>query len=117
MICYLISACKSENEIVINNEKLQGSWQIAEAFRDNNKTRLLDNGLFTFLGQKFETNILQDANNYDYIVNDKIIYVEDAPRSRYEVIGFTQDTLILKSNIKGFDFKFVLTKSKGDGED
>ena len=117
LVLCLMSSCRSENDFQVNTTDLEGEWYIIEAFRENRKTKLLENGVFSFSdSQYFKTNILRDSNQYKFILSEKIIFVEDSARSRYNVIGFSQDTLTLESTIHDFEFKFVLHKANTNEE-
>lgn len=105
--------CRTDETPVVSESLLEGTWLVDEAYRSNRKTRLLENGEFTFTpSNQFSTNILQDTSLYNYILNEQIIYVEDSARSRYQVINLTLDTLTLQSTISDFDFKFILIKDQ-----
>ncbi len=114
IISALVS-CKPEPKtpVVTVPVVLDGDWEIAEAYKGNTLSRLLDNGTFKFTeDRKFSTNILRDTQLYPYSITGGKISIDNPSKDTYIVQHKTSDTLILGTRLRNFDFKFITIKAK-----
>lgn len=113
------TGCKPEQAeappaVVIENLDLTGLWKVTEAYKSKKLTKLLDNGFFDFDKEgKMSTNILGNPAKYPYTLAGNKITIDGAPLlSKFIVSDKTNDTLVLTTRLKNFDFKFITVKSK-----
>ena len=111
-IALLLTSCMSE-KVDLSEQKLDGQWDIIQAFRDGKETKTLTDGFFEFNeGMKFRTNILNDPRPYTYELSGNRIKVESDPIVNYTVLNMLSDTLIMKTEIQKLGFKFISVKSQ-----
>lgn len=96
-----------------NAADLVGEWTIIKAFKEDSPSKMLEKGLFTFTANnEFSTNILGDAAKYPYTFSRSRIKVDNKSRTSYDVTVLTPDTLVMKTKLRNFDFKFITVKVK-----
>ena len=90
-----------------------GEWIMNTAYKDGKETKLLDNAFFRFdsLGN-FSTNIQGDDTAYPFKLSGNSVQIEGAKPNKYSVLELTQDTLIMETRLRNFDFKFVTLKKR-----
>lgn len=107
--------CKNDAPVPLVNLEaptLVGTWNMHEAYKGENQTKLLDNAYFEFKENgKMVTNILGDEKAYPYKTSNGKIIVESPDVQRYNVISKSPDTLIVTTRLRNFDFKFITLKS------
>ncbi len=90
---------------------IKGFWEIAEAFRNNKPTLTLENAFINIESDStLTTNLLRKEVQSDYTrINDKIRQV--SPEFiEYQIVKLTNDSLELHTEIRGYDFNFILLK-------
>ena len=90
---------------------IKGYWEIAEAFRNNKPTLTLENAYINIESDStLTTNLLRKEIQSDYTrVNDKIR--QSSPELiEYQILKLTKDSLELHTEIRGYDFNFILLK-------
>lgn len=90
-------------------EDIRGQWKIAEAYRNNRQTQLLNNGLFVISDSSFMTNILPgEVGPYSY--SNNIIKLSEGKQTAYKVVKLQGDTLQMEAEIDNFKFRFLTIK-------
>ncbi len=97
----------------ITEANFSGEWTMNTAFKDGKETKLLDNAFFKFdtVGN-FSTNIQGDATDYPFKLSGNTIHVDGTKPNKYSVLKLTQDTLIMETRLRNFDFKFVTLRKQ-----
>jgi len=118
-VIFGLSNCKNDqtNTNTIAPESttadLVGEWIITKAFKEDSPSKMLEKGLFTFTSNnEFSTNILGDVTKYPFTFSNGRIKVDNKTRTSYDVTVLTPDTLVMKTKLRNFDFKFITVKVK-----
>jgi len=107
--------CQSEPD---NAELLlQGRWEIQNAYRNGQPTRTLEGLFFEFTKAGImKTNLPISAENAAYEMDDGTIRQIDVDEPlQFEILSITDSTLTLGSEIRDFDFRFVLNRRAAEG--
>ncbi len=100
----------SQVEKPITEAEVYGKWEIAKAYRDDQITRLLDNGKVTITEDgTFTTNIFGDPKAYPFKLKDNSIRVATPKTTKYLVSEVTPDTLKMSTKFRNFEFKLIMT--------
>ncbi|NNE27587.1 MAG: hypothetical protein HKN09_12155, partial [Saprospiraceae bacterium] len=92
LITLLFASCLGD-KVDLTDQKLEGRWEITQAFREGRETRTLKDGFFDFTSpDQFRTNILNDEQNYKYRLSGNKIIVESNPIVNYTVLQMLSDT-------------------------
>lgn len=115
-----LCSCKQDSNydnkpVVIGN--VIGHWDVLESFRNNRLAKSLANAEFEITDSTFSCNFLDDSNTFPYSFDGKKIKVLNPTENVYSVRMLTPDTLILTTEIKNFDFKFISVKKQLDDQD
>ncbi len=102
---------KAAEKAKLQNEQLQGSWEVTEAERNGMPTETLQGLFFRFTDHnQMTTNLLgSDMENTYEISNDKILQ-KGTPPVEYTIETLATEKMVLKTTLQGFDFKLVLQK-------
>ncbi len=118
---FLIISCKTDNKVSypplkeLETNELDGRWKMHEAYKEEQRTKLLDNAFFDFnAGETIATNILGDETPYPYVLGQNNLTVNGGRNGLYKVLAKTSDTLTLATKIRNFNFRFILVKSKDE---
>ena len=96
---------------------LQGRWEIQNAYRNGQPTRTLEGLFFEFTKAGImKTNLPISAENAAYEMDDGTIRQIDVDEPlQFEILSITDSTLTLGSEIRDFDFRFVLNRRAAEG--
>jgi len=97
-------------------ENLQATWVVVEASRNNRPALSLEKSEFYIRDSLFSTNFLPDTNSYPYSYDGQKIILMDEAKSEFRVSRKAPDTLIFKTEIKNFDFKFIAVKKMKEND-
>ena len=91
------------------NLPLSGYWEIVEASRDGRSTLTLEKAFIHFQSDSvLSTNLLRKEVSSSYERIDNKIIQENPERIEYDISYMTEDSLRLKSIIRGYNFNFSL---------
>lgn len=99
----------------INTENLIGAWRVIDAEKNGEKLNSIEDAVFTFNDDKTLTiNSNFPGINKDeatpYELNDLTIGKVGSYELDFEIIGLTENSMLLTSKIQGIDFQFKLEK-------
>jgi len=94
----------------IDLDQLPGKWEMVSAERDGNTTNTLDKAYFNISESVFSHNLNGDSIAVSYSVAEDALTLDDQMIKKLELISLTKDTLIAKTKISSFDFKFLMSK-------
>lgn len=119
-ITCILFACKQDQgynnkPVAIGN--IIGKWNVEESYRNNRLAKSLANAKFDITDSTFSCNFLDDSKSFPYSFDGKIIKVLNPDENNYSVRMLTPDTLILTTEIKNFDFRFISVKKQIDDQD
>lgn len=118
---FSLTACGSESAAdPTGQNQLIGKWELQEAYRNGSPAASLEDLFFEFeeTGQ-MSTNILGATAQSDYHFDgQKIVQAagESGMEVAYEVEGITDTSLVLRTSLRRYDFKFDLRKIKASME-
>ena len=112
-VCVVLSffaACKKDG--TIDESTIQGKWEVVEARRNGKVTGTLHGAFFEFTEDKMKTNITGQEQTSDISYNGlQIRATGGSDNARYNVEKIDEDNLILKTNLRNFDFIFRLQRT------
>jgi|DEB0MinimDraft_10_1074344.scaffolds.fasta_scaffold03025_2 hypothetical protein len=97
-------------------ENLEATWVVMEASRNNRPALSLEKSEFYIRDSLFSTNFLPDTSSYPYSYDGEKIVLLDKAKSVFHVSRKAPDTLIFKTEIKNFDFKFIAVKKMEEND-
>ncbi len=102
------TGCVEEKSAQID---IKGYWEIVEASRDHKPTSTLEKAFINIENDStLITNLLRKEIQSPYVRdNDKIRQSSPEP-IEYQILNLTNDTLELQTEIRGYDFNFILLK-------
>ena len=90
---------------------LKGYWEIVKASRDNKTTSTLENAFINIENDStLSTNLLRKEIRSTYVRDNDKIRQSSPELIEYQILNLTDDTLELHTEIRGYDFNFVLLK-------
>ncbi|MBT8231733.1 MAG: hypothetical protein HKO66_01325 [Saprospiraceae bacterium] len=95
-------------------EHMIGDWTVLESTRNNRIAKSLANSEFYITDTTFSCNFLNGSKAFPYSFDGRKISVMNPEKSVFTVRFLTTDTLILKTEIKNFDFKFTSVKKESN---
>ncbi len=106
---FFLLACQSDSDsgTPVLPENIQGDWEVIEATRNNRPALSLEKSQFFIGKDSFATNFLPDKNAYPYSYDGKVIRVMNEAKNQFKVSRKAKDTLIFRSIIQNFEFKFT----------
>ena len=107
----LFSSCNSSDKL---NSKLQGKWNLKDAYRNGRKTSTMENVYFRFWNKdSIETNIpISEKLIYSsYLIEGNDILLS-SDLEKFNVNKISSDTLQLRTTISNYLFSFLLIKNK-----
>ncbi len=108
LLLIILSACMNE---VQSTEALQGNWLLEYAERSGRPTTTLKDAYFNFIGDTLlRTNLLQEDGEFTYKYDGETIKQSGEVDITYDILHFSQDTLVLNANIQKYNFKFFLLR-------
>ena len=108
-----VTSCKDDqntNSKTTVIENVIGEWKVIESTRNNRKAKSLENAEFMITDSTFSCNFLNNSEAFPYTFDGKQLKVLNPDENVYSVRTLTPDTLILKTEIKNFEFKFISVK-------
>ncbi|MBK6947783.1 MAG: hypothetical protein IPH16_06700 [Haliscomenobacter sp.] len=114
LIPWSFSSCKKE--IDPTPQLVLGHWEIQEAYRNGKPTESLADLFFEFKEEgKMATNLpvteVPMEASYE-VKKGKIEQAQGDITLVYQIESLTDSSMVLKTNFRGFDFRFVLGKSR-----
>lgn len=108
-----VFSCKKETDPT--PDLVRGRWEIREAYRNGKPTESLADLFFEFRKEgKMATNLpvteVPMEASYE-VKKGKIEQAQGDINLVYEIESLTDSSMVLKTNFKGFDFRFVLGKA------
>jgi hypothetical protein len=112
LLCFTASFFSCQSEPDDADRLLQGRWEIQNAYRNGQPTQTLEGLFFEFTEAGImKTNLPISAENAGYELDDGIIRQIDADEPlQFEILSITDSTLTLGSEIRDFDFRFVMNR-------
>ena len=90
---------------------IKGYWEIVKASRDNKSTSTLENAFINIDSDStLITNLLRKEIQSSYVRDNDVIRQSSPELIEYQILNLTNDTLELHTEIRGYDFNFVLLK-------
>ncbi len=90
---------------------LKGYWEIVKASRNNKTTSTLENAFINIENDStLSTNLLRKEIRSTYVRDNDKIRQSSPELIEYQILNLTDDTLELHTEIRGYDFNFVLLK-------
>jgi hypothetical protein len=110
-VLWLFAACASDSGV--QQGDLQGTWHLAEAYRDGNKTETLTGAFFRFEApDKMTTNLLgEDVTTGYTLAKNSIETKGDEPMS-YKVAKAEDGKMHLEFEVQGHQFKLLLERAE-----
>ena len=110
---WIVTGCLSDNgELELNEENLQGAWEITSALRDGQPTETLQGGYFTFHQSFLRTNIFGTEEESEFSIQKRIIAHETSfGPMQYEVRTFNDTLLELQTEVDGWYLELDCRKS------
>ena len=109
----LITGCDTGSDKMGPSESsLEGNWIMEAAARDGNLTETLKGSYFKFQKpDELINNINRREMSFTYsLVDDHTIEQRGAMNLDYKILKFQGDTLILRTEIRDYDFQFLLLR-------
>ena len=108
----VIYSCKPEAK-TNHAELILGRWDIQEATRNGKPTESLAELYFEFFEDgSMRTNLSGTAEQAKYEISDSKISQRDSPlEADYVIESLVDSTLLLSTELRGFNFRFLLVKS------
>jgi len=97
------------------SNKLQGTWDLKNAFRDKKRTVALENTFFEFGKEgamKTNFNVDMKTESHSFTLQNNIIRQESANADKltYHIYEASDTSLTLQTRYKGYEFKLILEK-------
>ena len=97
------------------SSKLQGTWDLKNAFRDKKKTVALENTFFKFGKEgamKTNFNVDMKTESHSFTLQNNIIRQEsaNADKQTYHIYEASDTSLTLQTRYKGYEFKLIMEK-------
>jgi len=107
-------SCASDStEKTSKAPRIEGHWELVEAYRSGRKTESLGGTYFTFTDDKMSTNLpINGAIDSPYTNQDNIIsqsIINDI-KINYTIQELSQENLRLNTKLRGVDFSFLLER-------
>lgn len=107
------SGTKDKEKKEIKQEQIIGNWEVFSAKRDGHKTQSINGASFLISPNgQVATNLLGNDQNFNYTLNDTIIVTKGIQNIDYHILGLTDSTLELSTQIQKRRFVFNLMKAK-----
>jgi len=109
----LMQSCKSDVKPIpiVQKSEFIGEWKMAEAYKDEVPTKLLDNAYFRFTQDgKVVTNLLGNAVPVKFDYSNGVIAMGNGINCK--VVYKTTDTLIMITKLRDIDFEFITVKDE-----
>lgn len=109
VVCFsVLVGCHQDDAL---RAKLRGRWHVVSAERNGRTTSTLEDAYFFFENDSIlYTNILRNNISVNYRVQENQILQGGAQSIVYDIVEISDDSLILSSKIRDYDFKFFLVK-------
>jgi hypothetical protein len=108
LVVLLCTACIDNKA---NDVDIKGYWEIAEAFRNEKPTLTLENAFIHIkTDSTLVTNLLRKEIESDYTRENSKISQLSPELIEYQILRLTNDSLELHTEIRGYDFNFILLK-------
>jgi hypothetical protein len=110
----LLLACSQEP--AADSNLLPGRWEIEEAYRNGSPTTSLESLYFMFDSVDQVTTNLTGADQQDtYLLDGNEIFQSGGPLNvTYRIETLSEEQLILTTNLRNYDFRFVLQRASED---
>lgn len=111
-----LASCVTETKKPDNTVNLiQGKWELSKATRNGNIAPTLQGAFFEFMSDKMTTNFTGSEETTDFSYSDgKLNQTGGANNIEYIIDLVTNDSLMLSTNIRGYDFKMLLLKNESN---
>ncbi len=108
-ICLFFYISCSDSEVTPLS--LKGKWKIDSAERNKKPTLTLEDAYLDFRDDSLlTTNILRTEMTSAYSIDGTTIIQKDPFEIKYLVESWTKDSLILSSSIRGYEFRFFMSR-------
>ena len=110
VICsFFLFSCNQSEKI---KKELTGKWVIAEAYRDDNPTDMLQNAYIQLEPNILKTNMFGSDIESKYSVSENNITLLDPPNTTFKIVEKSSGKLILTTEIEEFVFKIIIEKDQ-----
>lgn len=110
-ICFFLIIWCACNQESTSTEAIQGKWLLIAAERGGIPTTTLKDAYFSFIGDTLlRTNLLQEDRGYKYSFDGEEILQKGSTDIRYKILHLQEDTMVLNSTIRKYDFTFLLVR-------
>lgn len=115
-LTFLLFTCQSDKS-GSKTTSLEGKWVLVEGFRGGKKTETLKDIYFTFTPNTMSTNLpvpIKGGKDSSYTVKENTIsqqFNKDFTLD-YTIQKLTDKRLELATNLRGWDFTFILERSR-----
>lgn len=113
MLLFVLVACGGEDKA---NTKLQGNWQLLEAYRNERPTESMRNLYYHFSEDVVRTNFTGKEQTATYSFAENKIILENGGIDNkgmalsFDAIFLNDTTMELQTNIQNHSFRFLLLK-------
>lgn len=108
VIALALGSCVEDKSSEID---IKGYWEIAEAFRNNKPTLTLENAFINIESDStLITNLLRKEVQSDYTRENDKIRQSSPELIEYQILKLSNDSLELQTEIRGYNFNFILLK-------
>ena len=108
-------ACSSDNAVKENQKTLlMGHWNLVEGMRNGKATASLEGTYFSFDSEKMSTNLpIRGAIDSPYVLEENAIIqtVANDVKLSYAIQELTPSNLKIATQLRGYDFVFLLEKA------
>lgn len=110
----LFLGCGNDQSALLN--QLEGTWEVAEARRNNKRTSTLEGAYFSFSDTNtIRTNISGKEETLSFDLDGQIIQQEGGTfEVDYTIENITDSTLEMTTEIRNFPFRFILKKTNSE---
>ena len=107
-----LSSCAGDT---IQQDRISGKWVVVKAARNGKETKTLEDGYFDFTNDTlFQTNIFSREETFPYVLSDERIYQQGGENVVYTIVPSEEDSLILHTTIRNFDFEFIAVRDTAE---
>jgi len=106
----IVVSCKSDTIPPVAAENIQGHWEVIDAYRNKRQTKLLNRAYMIITDSTFNTNIPPNEGEINYSYNANQLRLNDDENTSYKITSFSNDTMSIATEIKGFDFELTLAR-------